>query len=253
MKEYKTILVEKHDFIGKIIYNQPEKRNPMNSKMIEEATDAFDDFEKDPGVKVIIVTHNGPVFHSGMPMKELYGKSYEEILKVSKNFDNYSKMIQRDITKPVISVGYGRGPTQWADIIILSDKAQYATRGIDLGLVCGATRSGAFLVGFKRNKRMVLSGDIISAQQALDWGYVDVVVPHDKLEETAMMWAKKMAQKSPIAFRLIKRALWETRNMTPEEAWSYLEEIFCRHAASEAGQDAIKAFIEKRTPPWLAD
>ena len=100
---------------------------------------------------------------------------------------------------------------------------------------------------------MVLTGDYISAQQALDWGYVDEVVPPEKLEETAMEWAKKLARKSPLALKLNKRALWQTRDMTPGEALPYIEELFARHAASEAGQESIKAFLEKRTPPWLVD
>ena len=100
---------------------------------------------------------------------------------------------------------------------------------------------------------MILTGDYISAQQALDWGYVDEVVPPDKLEETAMEWAKKLARKSPLALKLTKRALWQTRDMTPGEALPYIEELFARHVASEAGQEAIKAFLEKRTPPWLVD
>lgn len=100
---------------------------------------------------------------------------------------------------------------------------------------------------------MILTGDYISAQQALNWGYVDEVVPPDKLEETAMEWAKKLARKSPLALKLNKRALWQTRDMTPGEALPYIEELFARHAASEAGQEAIKAFLEKRTPPWLID
>jgi enoyl-CoA hydratase/carnithine racemase len=99
---------------------------------------------------------------------------------------------------------------------------------------------------------MILTGDYISAQQALDWGYVDVVVPPEKLEETAMEWAKKLARKSPLALKLMKKAFWQTRDMTPGEALPYIEEIFARHAASEAGQEAIKAFLEKRAPPWLA-
>jgi enoyl-CoA hydratase/carnithine racemase len=100
---------------------------------------------------------------------------------------------------------------------------------------------------------MLLTGDYISAQQALDWGYIDEVVPPEKLEETAMEWAKKLARKSPVALKLMKRAIWHTRDMTPGEALPYIEELFARHAASEAGQEAIKAFLEKRTPPWLVD
>jgi enoyl-CoA hydratase/carnithine racemase len=100
---------------------------------------------------------------------------------------------------------------------------------------------------------MVLTGDYITARQALDWGYVDEVVPAEKLEETAIEWARKLARKSPVALKLMKMAFWQTQDMTPGEALPHIEEIFARHAASEAGQEAIRAFLEKRAPSWLVD
>ena len=98
-----------------------------------------------------------------------------------------------------------------------------------------------------------MTGDLISARQALDWGYIDDVAPVDKLGEVAMKWAVKLARRSPAAIKSLKKAFWETRDMGPGEALPYIEDIFCRHAASEAGQEGIKAFLEKRKPSWLAD
>jgi enoyl-CoA hydratase/carnithine racemase len=100
---------------------------------------------------------------------------------------------------------------------------------------------------------MILSGDHISAQQAYEWGYFDEVVPPEKLEETTMAWVKKLASKSPIALKLVKRLFFDTQDMPPRQAWPYIEEVFCRHLASEAGQTAIRAFVEKKKPPWLID
>ena len=134
MKEYKTILVEKNRPVGKIIYNVPEKRNPMTIEMVDEATDAFIDFEKDDEVRVIILTHKGPVFSSGMPQAYLLGKNFEEILEMSHKLMGYQAFMQRDITKPVIAVADGLGAHESADIIILSDRAQFALPAINIGL-----------------------------------------------------------------------------------------------------------------------
>ncbi len=100
---------------------------------------------------------------------------------------------------------------------------------------------------------MLLSGDTISAQQAYEWGYCDEVVPVEKLEETTMGWARKLARKSPVAIRLAKRLFWDTNDMPPGQAWPYIEEAFCRHVASETGQAALKSFLEKKKAPWLED
>jgi enoyl-CoA hydratase/carnithine racemase len=135
MKEYKTILVEKKWPAGKIIYNVPEKRNPLTMEMVDEATDAFINFEKDDEVRVIILTHKGPVFSSGMPQAYLLGKNFEEILEVSNKLTDYQALMQRDITKPVIAVADGFGAHEAADIIILSDRAQFVLPAINIGLI----------------------------------------------------------------------------------------------------------------------
>jgi enoyl-CoA hydratase/carnithine racemase len=135
MKEYKTILVEREGPVGKVIYNNPEKRNPMTAEMIDEATDAFLEFEKDDEVRVIMLTHKGPVFSAGMPQSELLGKSFEEILEISHKVTGYHAFIQRDITKPVIAVADGFGPIEAADIVILSDRTQFVLPAINIGLI----------------------------------------------------------------------------------------------------------------------
>ena len=100
---------------------------------------------------------------------------------------------------------------------------------------------------------MIMTGDIISARQALEWGYIDEVAPHDRLEEVAMEWAMKLSRRSPAAMKLLKKLFWETQDMGPGEALPYIEDIYCRHAASEAGQEGIRAFLEKRKPSWLTE
>jgi enoyl-CoA hydratase/carnithine racemase len=250
-KKYKTILFEKEPPFGKVIFNQPEKRNPMTSEMVDEASDAFLAFERDEQVRVILLTHNGPVFSSGLPQMELINKSREEILRVTDRFEGFRTLLLRDVGKPIVAYG---NSVSLGDIIIISEDSKVALPAINIGLICGRTRVGAFTTGDKVNRRMVLTGDPISAQRALMWGMVDEVVSADKLEETAMDIANRLARKSPVALRLTKRVLWLTRDMTPVTAFSLLhEEIFPSHVASEDGQAAIKAFLEKKTPLWLVD
>jgi enoyl-CoA hydratase len=134
MKKYKTILVEKKPPMGKITYNQPEQRNAMTIEMIDEATDAFLRFDKDDEVRVIVLTHKGPVFSAGMPQSHVLGKDYDTILEMSRRFHNYHQLIERDISKPVIAVIDGFGPADEADIIIASDRATYAMPAINIGL-----------------------------------------------------------------------------------------------------------------------
>ena len=134
MKDYKTILVEKKWPVGKIIYNVPEKRNPMTIELIDEATDAFFEFEKDDEVRVIVLTHTGPVFSAGMPQSYVLGKDYDTILDMSRRFHNYHQLIERDISKPVIAVTDGFGAADECDIIIASDRATKASPAINIGL-----------------------------------------------------------------------------------------------------------------------
>jgi enoyl-CoA hydratase/carnithine racemase len=134
MKEYSTILVERKPPMGKITYNQPDKRNAMTIEMIDEATEAFLDFEKDDKVRVIVITHTGTVFSAGMPQSYILGKDYDTILDMSKRFRAYHSLVEKDITKPVIAVTDGVGSFDEADIILASTRATYSSPAINIGL-----------------------------------------------------------------------------------------------------------------------
>jgi enoyl-CoA hydratase/carnithine racemase len=135
MEKYKTIIVEKQRPVGKIIYNVPEKRNPLTIEMIDEATKAFLNFEEDNEVRSIILTHTGPIFSSGMPQSYVVGKNYEEILEMSHKYMGYQSLMQRDISKPVIAAAYGPGPIDGMDIVIFSERASFNLPAINIGLL----------------------------------------------------------------------------------------------------------------------
>ncbi|MBN2060616.1 MAG: enoyl-CoA hydratase/isomerase family protein [Deltaproteobacteria bacterium] len=135
MNKYKTILVEKQRPVGKIVYNVPEKRNPLTIEMIDEATKAFLKFEEEDEVRAIILTHTGPIFSSGMPQHFVVGKEYEEIMKMSHKYMEYQSFLQRDISKPVIAAAYGPGPIDGMDIVIFSESASFNLPAINIGLL----------------------------------------------------------------------------------------------------------------------
>lgn len=249
---YETILVDENKNLGRLIYNQPEIGNPMTLEMTREAKAALTEFLNNDEIRVVILGHTGKTFISGVPFTEFVGKNSEEIKSIVKEITEYRIFLQRDFTKPIIAVADGyAGGVQDADIAIISDRSKYAHPAINVGFICGSIVTGARVAGYRRNRRLILTGELIDAQKALEWGFVDEVVPPDRLEGTAIKFADILAKKSPQAMSITKKAFWETRDMPSGVAAPYIEDLFCKNAASKAGQEGIKAFMEKRQPAWV--
>ena len=128
MKEYKTILVEKKPPVGKVIYNDPATLNAFSTKMMDEATDAFLEFEKDDEVRVILLTHTGDRMGGALGVS---GESYNEQMEYFKRMHEYQQFLLRDVTKPIVS--YGSGITE-GDFIIVSDRAKFSMPAIRFGM-----------------------------------------------------------------------------------------------------------------------
>lgn len=128
MNEYKTILVEKKPPVGKVIYNDPATLNAFSTKMMDEATNAFLEFEKDDEVRVILLTHTGDRMGGALGVS---GESYDEQMEYFKRMHEYQQFLLRDVTKPIVS--YGSGIME-GDIIIVSDRAKFSMPAIRFGM-----------------------------------------------------------------------------------------------------------------------
>jgi len=255
---YENIIFEKKNGIAKITLNRPEALNAMNRAMITEIGHALEDVEKDSAVRVVVITGSGKAFCVGADLKfvkeeltSLYDQ--QEFFR----FGNKTLMNAiENLNKPVIAAVNGFALAGGfeimlvCDLVIASEEALFGDQHINYGLVGpgGSTQRTPRLVGPRKAKEIIFTGERLSAHEAERIGLVNRVVPADELESATNEIAGKIAEKSPVALRiaktLINRALEADQDTASElEVMSAIV-----NATSEDYHEGIRAFNEKRKP-----
>ena len=216
---YSTIILEKKDRIAKITLNRPNAMNAMNSLLKQELAVALDEVEHDEGIDVVILTGAGRAFCAGLDLKET-GQSLEII-----TFPGVWDRI-RNFDKPTIAAVNGYAITGGfeialsCDIILASENAMFADTHARVGIFPGGgiTQLLPRLVGIKKAKELSFTGNYMNAQEALQFGLVNRVVPPEKLEQAAEALAKDIMSNDQVAVRKIKKIIDRGEGMPIESA-----------------------------------
>ena len=137
------------------------------------------------------------------------------------------------------------------DLTIAAEDAKFGTTAINVGLIClGPAAPLARLVGRKKALEMVLTGDILSAEEAQRLGLVNKVVPKEKLEEATFEMASKLAAKSPLALQIGKSGIYAMQDVPYHQSLDMLSNLFAALCCTEDAQEGVKAFLEKKEPVW---
>jgi enoyl-CoA hydratase len=254
---YKDILYEIEDGVAKVILNLPEKMNRLSIGTMKEITAALEASKKDESVRVILIKAAGDkAFCSGAETSDFMGHTTLENRKIFKAFADLSRIFI-DFGKPSIAavnglaLAGGCGLAIYPDITIASEKAKFGLPEINVGLwSCMVSASLSRILGRKKAIELLLTGDLIDAREAERIGLVNRVVPHEKLEETAMDLARNLSQKSTIVMRLGRDSFYTMHDMEFNKAITYLREILARIISTEDCQEGVTAFTEKRKPIW---
>jgi len=252
----KNILVERKDEIGFITLNRPEKSNTFNVPFAKELNSALLELEREDDVRVIIIKAAGKHFSTGIALEEFKDKNTSEYREFIHLMDEHNHTIARMKKLVITSVkGYaianGAGLVYASDFTIASEDAKFGTTAINLGLIClGPAVPLSRLVGRKKTLELILTGDIISAQEAEKLGLVNHVVPSEKLEEKTIEWAEKFAQKSSLALQIGKRGIYQMQDLPYHQAIDYMGELFASLCMSQDAKEGVQAFLEKRKPLW---
>lgn len=251
---YKTLIYEKRDSIGLLIINRPEKMNAISEELTTELKQLLDEIEGDEELRVAIITGAGDkAFVAGADINELIDRDAKLGRKVSQERQEIFSRIE-NLHIPVIGAvnGYALGGglelALACSIRICSEKAQFGAPEVKLGIIPGdgGTQRLPRLVGLGRAMEMILTGDFIDAQEAYRIGLVNKVVPHEKLMETAMELAQKVASRPPLAVRYAKEAVNRSQEGDTASGFaleSYLHALSC---TTEDKKEGVKAFLEKR-------
>ncbi len=267
-KAYEDITYHKADGMARIAFNRPEVRNAFRPKTIDEMIDAFRNAWADERIGVVLLTGNGPAkdgkyaFCSGGDQKVRGHAGYVgDDGRARLNVLELQRII-RTMPKPVIALvaGYAIGGGHVlhviCDLTIAADNAIFGQTGPKVGSFDGGFGSSylASIVGQKKAREIWYLCRQYNAQQALDMGLVNTVVPVDQLEAEGVQWAQEILEKSPIAIRFLKAGL--NADLDGQTGIQVLAgDATMLYYMSEEGSEGKNAFVEKRKPdfkkyPW---
>ena len=246
-----------------LVLNAPPA-NALSTSMMTELRTAIDAGMADPAVSTIAIAANGKVFSAGHDLKELTrhrgdddgGRAFFEA--TMKQCADLMLSIQRG-PKPVIAVVEGLATAAGCqlvascDLAICTDKAQFATPGVNIGLFCSTP-----MVALSRNiapkqaMEMLLTGERIDASQAKAFGLVNRVVPEEYLRVVVAKYLDEIGAKPSRVLKVGKEAFYRQREMPIEEAYAYTASVMVENMMMADAEEGIGAFVDKREPTWQA-
>ena len=258
IKQYNEILFELYDGIGRITINRPEKRNAFTPLTVQEMIDAMHICREDPRIKVVVLTGAGDkAFCSGGDQSVRGVGGYVGTDQVPRlNVLDLQKMI-RSIPKVVIAMvaGYAIGGGHVlhvvCDLTIAADNARFGQTGPKVGSFDGGFGASylARIVGQKKAREIWYLCDQYDAQEALQMGLVNTVVPLAQLEATTIEWCRKIMEKSPLAIRMLKSSF-----NAELDGQAGIQELAGNatllYYLSEEAQEGKQAYLEKRKPDF---
>ena len=261
------LLYSQDGAIVTLTLNLPEQRNPISDDIIEGLVAACDRMNGDRSVRVAILTANGSAFSAGGNVKRMAEGAEERRRRPVNTTSYYKRGIQRiplafeKLEVPIIAavngpaIGAGCDLTCMCDIRIAGASARFAESFVKVGLVPGD--GGAWLlqrvVGYSKAAEMALTGDPLSAEEALACGLVSRVVPDNELMATAVALAKRIAANPPQAVRLTKRLLVEGRHSRLDTVLELSSAMQALAHATDDHREAANAFVEKRRPVFTGE
>lgn len=256
---YQEIIYEKENTLAIITFNRPDVRNALNYLAIDEALEAAGDAEADEKVRVIILTGAGEkAFVAGADIDELRERNtLTELGRRSAQRRVLANLLET-MSKPTIAaingfaVGTGLELAMACTIRIASENARFGQPEVNLGIMPGngGTQRLSRLVGEGRAMEMILTGELIDAQEAYRIGLVNRVVPQAELMPQVKELATKLAAKPPLAIKLAKDAIHTGLNLNLKDGIEYENKLFAILCGSQDKQEGVNAFLEKRPPDF---
>jgi enoyl-CoA hydratase/carnithine racemase len=254
--EYEAIATRVEEHIGFITFNRPDQLNTFNSVLAEEFNAALSEFEKDAGVRAIIVAGEGKAFCAGIDVNELKGKTGLDYYFWVRQMEEMSLRIA-DMGTPVIAsvqdlaVANGIGVVASADLAVAAEGARFGATAVNVGLFCmGPAVALSKNLGRKKALELLLTGDMIDAAEAHRIGLVNHVVPKGELSEKTLALARKLTGKSPLAVQLGKRSFYRMADLDYEKAYEMVNNQFALLCSTEDAHEGVDAFLNKRSPEW---
>jgi enoyl-CoA hydratase/carnithine racemase len=242
--------------------NRPGARNALSTGLMAALANALDGAAADSGVRVVIIAAEGPVFCAGHDLKEMTAHRAERdqgAAAFAALFTQCSKLMQQILMlpKPVIAEVQGVATAAGCqlvascDLAVASSAARFATPGVNIGLFCSTpmvalTRN----IGRKAAMEMLLTGEMVTAEEALRLGLINRVAAPEALAAETMKLAEMIAAKPRATVRTGKEAFYRQLEMPRAEAYAYAARVMTENMLRRDAEEGIGAFLDKREPKW---
>jgi len=254
-----TVLFERRGHIATITYNRPEVRNAVNGEMRRDLNDAFARLRDDEDAWVAIVTGAGPAFCAGADLRDGAGATGEFAGSFWEKPTRNSFESGWEIYKPVIAavnghcLGYGLTLVTWCDFVIASERATFGYPEAALGVpaMVGAIRLPQ-KIPWADAMELLMTGEPMDAERAVEVGLAWRVVPHDQLMTEATALAERLLAGAPLAQRAMKEMATRAPGQAMEESLRFAETMRLVVAASDDAAEGRRAVAERRPPRWQA-
>jgi enoyl-CoA hydratase/carnithine racemase len=257
------LLRENAGSIAVLTLNRPAARNALSQAMIAELHAALNDIHGDQSVRAVVIAANGNAYCAGHDMKELTARRADADRGrafFAGTMAACSAMMQAivHLPKPVVAAVQGVATAAGCqlvascDLAVASERASFATPGVDIGLFCSTP-----MVALSRNvppkqaMEMLLTGEPVSADRAREMGLINRVVKAATERDAAIALAQQVALKSAYTVKIGKAAFYRQLEMNLADAYRYASEVMTENMMARDAEEGIGAFIEKREPKWV--
>jgi enoyl-CoA hydratase/carnithine racemase len=253
---YENICFASEGNIALVTLNRPQRRNALSLALMQELIDCLSEIGSRRDLRAVILAANGTVFSAGHDLSEMVGRDVSEYRRL---FDVCTELMEKlqSIPQPVIAEVQGIATAAGCqlvttcDLAIASEDAAFATPGVRIGLFCTTPMVAlSRAIGRKRALEMLLTGELIDAHRAADWGLVNRVVAADRLRAETRQLAGRIAQASDMVVALGKQAFYTQIDLDQPKAYAYAKEVMSTNALAQDAQEGISSFLEKRIPCW---
>jgi enoyl-CoA hydratase/carnithine racemase len=251
-----NLLVSREGPVAVVTLNRPQRRNALSLELMLELIRCLDAIGRDREIRTVILAAAGKVFCSGHDLGEMTGRDINEYRQI---FDVCTELMTKlqSIPQPVIAEVQGIATAAGCqlvatcDLAVAAEEAAFATPGVKIGLFCttpmvALTRG----IGRKRALQMLLTGEMVDARTAAEWGLINQVTPAADLPTATRELARKVAAASSLVVAIGKQAFYTQIDLEQPKAYAYAKEVMSMNALAADAQEGIGAFLGKRAACW---
>ncbi|HJS33006.1 MAG TPA: enoyl-CoA hydratase [Alphaproteobacteria bacterium] len=250
------VLRQDQGAVAWLTLNRPAQRNALSIGLMQAMCEELERIKSDDAIKVVVVAAAGPGFCAGHDLKELRANPGRQFYEQTFALCSQLMIAITRLPKPVIARVHGIATAAGCqlvatcDLAVATKGAKFATPGVNIGLFCSTPMVALSRnIGRKRSMEMLLTGDMVDADQAQQYGLVNRVVAEDQLDAAVSALAEQIAAKSPLTLAIGKEAFYRQAELDLDKAYAYASEVMTKNMLARDAETGIDAFINKQPQP----